>query len=88
MKTVLSDNECAGKERKHVEIAHYLVSATISGFIAGVCEEVVNHRYASLEFERERGKRWQWPSIRRLSGRSLLMAGLPSAFGFLALEFA
>ena len=86
---VVSDGKYTENESKHVEIAHYLVSAAMSGFIAGVCEEVVNHRYAPLEFKQERGSaRRQWPSIRRLPKRSLIMAGLPSALGFLALEFA
>ncbi len=80
------DEDTSNDENKQVEIVHRILSVTVSGFIAGTCEEMVNHRYGPLESKR--GKGWKRASLKSLSKRSLLLAGIPSAVGFLALELS
>ena len=85
IETVDMHYEGKDKEGKQIEIAHRFISSALAGFLAGVCEEIINHRYASLEIKQDR--RWQRAPLGSLQRRALLLAGVPSAVGFLALEF-
>ena len=70
------------EERARVEMAHRLLSIGVSGFAAGCAEETVNHKLGFLELV----KKHRGGPAGPLPVRVVLMAGLPSLVGFLALE--
>jgi hypothetical protein len=83
-----SSSSSSEKNReKSVRMATQVLTIGLSGFIAGCAEELVSHRLGYLE----RLKQHRPPAGAAGAGpialRTLLVAGVPSTIGFLAMEF-
>ena len=81
------DRDEDDKRRRQIEMAHRIVSVSVSGFLAGLAEETVAFKYQYLESSLSARSYWQDKS-KSLPLRACLLAGIPSAIGFLALEFS
>ena len=74
-------DKAQNEEHAKIEVIHRLLSISFAGFLAGCAEETVNHKLDWMQtIKKHRGG-----SV-AMNPRLILMGGLPSLVGFLALE--